>query len=236
MLLVVYFKSMSETSMRKSWEGEHPQYTKYELDDGELPASPWLLWDAWQSEARAVVQHTNEVAISTCGSVAGEVQHLQPTVRMVLLKYYDEALGFCWYSKACSEKGKQLSEVPHVELLWYVKELQRQVRVRGSVSTTSAEEAEKYARSRPRKSQISAYVSRQSSVIESRAALERAYKNAEVAYENEPIPVAEDWTGYVLKPARFEFWQGREDRLHDRIVYTCADAPHGTWSIIRLQP
>lgn len=225
--------------MRKSWELEHPQYTKYTLDDDGLPQSPWALWDSWQSEARAVLQYTNEVVISTCGSVVTRngSQHLQPTARMVLLKYYDETRGFCWYSKAGSEKGTQMCEVPHVEMLWYVRELQRQVRVRGSVSTIRDDEAKEYARSRPRKSQISAYISAQSAVVESRAVLEHAYDKADKAYANTCIPVAEDWTGYVLHPHRFEFWQGRDNRLHDRIIYNCASAHEKrVWSITRLHP
>lgn len=225
--------------MQKSWEREHPQYTKYELGDAYLPPSPWLLWNSWHSDAHRVLQYTNEVAISTCGIVSsqGTQQYLQPTVRMVLLKYYDEALGFCWYSKARSEKGRQLSECPHAELLWYVRELQRQMRVRGSITTTSPEEAQKYACSRPRLSQISAYISEQSAVIESRDVLERVYKDAQDAYKNGDVPVAEDWTGYVLQPTRFEFWQGRKNRLHDRIVYTRVNAhKKSVWNITRLQP
>ncbi len=228
--------------MQKSWKREHPQYTKYKLGDENLPSSPWHLWNTWHSDACTVLPYTNEVAISTCGTVSLQDMHhhLQPTLRMVLLKYYDEALGFCWYSKAYSEKGTQLSEYPYAELLWYVREMQRQMRVRGNVSTISSEEAKKYARERPRLSQISAYISQQSSVIESRDVLEQIYKKAQDMYKNVDIPIAEDWTGYVLQPTRFEFWQGREDRLHDRIVYTrvYSNSSHkkSAWNITRLQP
>ena len=221
----------------KNWQNEHPQYTLYTLEDDSTPQSPWKLWETWQQHAARVMKHTNEIAISTCGTATtGDTTHIQPTVRMALLKKYNEHTGFFWYSKARSEKGLQISEHPWVEILWYARELQRQVRIRGTVCVSLLQDASDYARSRPRKSQISAYISQQSKPIASRKILEQAYKKAEMAYAHTDIPVSKDWALYTLMPLRFEFWQGRADRLHDRIVYERDSVGKRTWTVQRLQP
>lgn len=226
---------------KTDWKSEHPQYTKYTLGDEQLAASPWDLWRDWQAAAQQVMQYANEIALATCGRAHGGRGEApaQPTVRMVLLKKWSEPEGFFWYSKSDSEKGMQLAENPRAEFLWYAGALQRQVRVRGVVELCPRSDAVSYAKERPRESQISAYVSTQSARVASRKALEDLREQAHKNFAGGEVPVSAAWTGYVLRPEQFEFWQGRADRLHDRILYIARGAwnnPQAGWDVIRLQP
>ena len=220
------------------WKKEHPQYNFTTLRDEHIPPTPWILWKQWLEEAGHVLTYTNEIALATA-DLEGNV-----SVRMVLLKYYSEEKGFCWYTNRNSEKGKQLQLNPHASLLWYVKEQQRQVRICGSVQTLPRDDVEKYARARPIKSQISALVSQQSRPIPSKQAMQKKFDTALQTHQNEPIiPVSEEWTGYTLQAHKFEFWQGNSNRLHDRIVFNLAETDDKSapafsqiWSAERLQP
>ena len=156
-----------------------------------------------------------------------------PTARMVLLKEVDQE-GFIFYTNYDSHKGQQIAKNPRVALVFYWDQLTRQVRVEGTVEKVDDALSDQYFQSRPRDSQIGAWASDQSSVIESRELLEEKAKTYQQQYEGEPIPRPPYWGGYRVKPLVIEFWQGRPSRLHDRLRYT--RQPTGQWEIERLAP
>lgn len=155
-----------------------------------------------------------------------------PSVRTVLLKGVD-ARGFLFFTNYESRKGRELAGNPHAALVFYWRELERQVCVAGAVEKLSREESEQYFQSRPRGSQIGAWASQQSTPIPDREFLESRWAEMEQKFPAD-IPVPPFWGGYVLKPERIEFWQGGASRLHDRFEY--ARQPDGTWRIQRLSP
>lgn len=211
------------------WKHEHPQYERYTLEDNSIPPIPWILWEQWQEEASHVLRYTNEIALATA-DVKGHV-----SVRMVLLKHSSEQEGFCWYTNRESEKGRQLTENPFAELLWYNKEHQRQVRIRGNVTELNRDNVCRYAQSRPFLSQVSAYVSEQSAPIESKNMLIEKFDHTQQEFSEKVVPVKDSWVGFSLQPQRFEFWQGNTNRLHDRIVFTY-NINEKSWTTERLQP
>ena len=152
-----------------------------------------------------------------------------PSARIVLLKAFD-ARGFTWFTNYQSEKGRQLDDNPQAELLFYWKALERQVRIRGKVARVSREESVEYFKSRPLGSQIGAVASEQSHPIAGRELLEQ---RVEQLSEQGSVDCPEHWGGFRLVPERFEFWQGRASRLHDRFRFTATDTG---WHIERLQP
>jgi pyridoxamine 5'-phosphate oxidase len=154
-----------------------------------------------------------------------------PSARTVLLKGYDEK-GFLFFTNYGSRKGRELSENPFAELLFYWMDLRKQVRISGRVEKISKEESKKYFKTRPLNSQIGAWASRQSEIIPDRKFLEEKYKEYSEKYK-ENVPLPPFWGGFILIPERFEFWQGRENRLHDRICYM---KKNGEWEIVRLAP
>lgn len=154
-----------------------------------------------------------------------------PSARTVLLKGYDEK-GYLFFTNYESRKGKELSENPFAELLFYWMDLHKQVRISGKVEKVTREESEKYFKTRPLNSQIGAWASKQSEVIPDREFLEQKYREYSEKYK-EDIPLPPFWGGFRLIPERFEFWQGRENRLHDRICYL---KKNGDWEIVRLAP
>jgi pyridoxamine 5'-phosphate oxidase len=157
----------------------------------------------------------------------------RPSARVVLLKGLDER-GFIFYTNYHSRKGHELEENPEAALVFYWPEQERQVCVAGQVSKLPASESEAYFRSRPRGSRIGAWASDQSAVMQDRAELEAKWKQFEERFPGEDIPCPPHWGGFVLAPARLEFWQGRLNRLHDRFRYT--RLPDGNWLIERLSP
>ncbi len=159
--------------------------------------------------------------------------HGRPSARAVLLKGVDER-GFIFFTNYDSRKGHELAENPHAALVFYWAELERQVCIAGDVSKLSEVESEAYFRSRPRGSRLAAWASRQSDVIRDRIELEEEWKNLEIRYAGQEVPRPPYWGGYVLRPTRVEFWQGRPNRLHDRFRYT--RQPDGHWLIERLAP
>jgi pyridoxamine 5'-phosphate oxidase len=157
--------------------------------------------------------------------------HGCPSSRIVLLKGLD-ARGFLFYTNYLSRKGTELEQNPNASLVFYWPDQERQVCVAGAVSKLSREESEAYFKSRPRGSRIGAWASRQSAVVKDRAELERTWADFEAKYPGD-VPIPPHWGGYVLRPDRIEFWQGRPNRLHDRFRY----ARHETgWHIDRLAP
>jgi len=156
-----------------------------------------------------------------------------PAVRIVLLKGFDQD-GFVFFTNYQSEKGKQLDGNPRAALGFYWIELDRQIRVNGTVEKTSREESEHYFHSRPPGSQLGAWASRQSEVIDGRRVLDARMAEVTERYRDKPIPLPPHWGGYRLKPEAIEFWQGRANRLHDRFRYM--RLTDGSWCIERLSP
>ena len=157
----------------------------------------------------------------------------RPSARVVLLKGVDKR-GFVFYTNYDSRKGQELAENPQAALVFYWSEQEREVCVAGEVSKLTPAESDAYFKSRPRGSRIAACVSQQSAVVRDRAALEEKWTQMEAQYAGQEIPRPPNWGGYVLCPARIEFWQGRPNRLHDRFRYT--RQPDKTWLIERLSP
>ncbi len=156
-----------------------------------------------------------------------------PSVRYVLVKQFDEH-GFVFFSNYESRKGRELQANPRAALLFYWEALGRQVRIEGSVERVAREDSIAYARSRGRGSQLGALASPQSRVIESRELLEQRVAELADRYQNRELPLAEGWGGFRVLPATYEFWQQREDRLHDRLRYTREESTD--WRIERLAP
>ena len=167
----------------------------------------------------------------TAMSIATATKKGIPSVRTVLLKGYDEK-GFLFFTNYKSKKGKELIANPVAELLFYWRDLRRQVRISGKVEMVTKQESEDYFNSRPLKSRIGAWASKQSKVIPDREYLEEQFKEFAKKYKKD-VPLPSYWGGFRLIPERFEFWQGRENRLHDRIYYI---KKNSKWKIVRLAP
>jgi pyridoxamine 5'-phosphate oxidase len=198
------------------------------LREEDVDPDPLRQFGAWHKDARLVgLREPGAMAVAT--STAEGV----PSVRMVLLKGYDER-GFVFYTNYNSRKGGELEANPHAALLFYWDPLGRQVRIEGHIDRTSAQESASYVHSRPRRSQLSALASPQSQVIESRSDLEHRAADLASLYMGTDVPLPDAWGGFRLSPKSFEFWQHREDRLHDRLLYTIG-ANRG-WRLQRLAP
>ncbi|MEX0721797.1 MAG: pyridoxamine 5'-phosphate oxidase, partial [Balneolaceae bacterium] len=156
----------------------------------------------------------------------------KPHSRIVLLKGYNED-GFIFFTNYASDKGKDLEQNPNAALCFFWIELERQVRIEGTVEKIPKADSENYFKSRPHKSQIGALASNQSEVVENREFLEKKFEELSEKYTEDNVDMPETWGGYLVKPTMFEFWQGRRSRLHDRIKYTLED---GEWGIRRLSP
>ena len=202
-------------------------YGQARLDETDVADDPIDQFTRWFEEAlKAEVNEPNAMSVATVDEDG------RPTSRIVLVKQFD-ARGFTWYTNYDSQKGRQLASKPFAALLFFWSELERQVRIEGTVEHTSAEESDKYFNSRPLKSRLSAIASEQSAPIASRAALEQHYEEVARQYGETP-PRPQHWGGFRLVPERIEFWQGRRSRFHDRIVYTRQE--DGSWTRQRLQP
>jgi pyridoxamine 5'-phosphate oxidase len=187
---------------------------------------PIPAFHAWFEEAKA-----SELNDPNAMSLATATSDGIPSVRIVLLKRLDER-GFSFYTNADSRKGGELRGNPHAALAFHWKSLLRQVRVEGTISEVSAEEADAYFHSRARISQIGAWASEQSRPLPSRTTLEERTRHFEALYPGE-IPRPPYWTGFLLAPSRIEFWQDRPFRLHDRVVF---ERQEGTWTRHLLYP
>jgi pyridoxamine 5'-phosphate oxidase len=202
-------------------------YGQASLDENGVDRDPILQFTRWFEEAlKAEVNEPNAMSVATVGADG------RPSSRIVLVKQFDPR-GFTWYTNYDSQKGQELLSKPFAALLFFWSELERQVRIEGTVERTTAEESDKYFNSRPLKSRLSAIASEQSAPIASRAALEHNYEDTARQYGEAP-PRPSNWGGFRLVPERIEFWQGRRSRFHDRIVYTRQE--DGSWTRQRLQP
>ena len=197
------------------------------LSEDEVAADPVAQFAQWYEGAQAVVKPLPEAVALATATRAG-----RPSARMVLLKSFD-AHGFVFYTHYGSRKGRDLARNSRASLLFYWGEAGRQVRVDGRVQKLSARESDDYFATRPRGSQLSAWASPQSAVLADRGALERRFAALARRYPG-AVPRPPQWGGYRMVPEAFEFWQGREDRLHDRILYRRARG--GRWVIERLAP
>ena len=204
------------------------QYAKLKLERSDLDADPFSQFDAWYREVLdSEADFPNAVTLSTAS--AGGV----PSSRVVLLKGCD-ARGFSFYSNSISRKGREIAENPFASLCFWWPEFERQVKVEGEVNFLPDAEADEYFATRPRRSRAAACVSRQSEVLESRRLLEERYESLLLKRKGKSIARPDSWKGYVVSPERFEFWQGRENRLHDRFSYLRRLG--GDWEISRLYP
>lgn len=203
-------------------------YVQSSLSETDVLADPIAQFQKWFDEAvKAQVMEPNAMSLSTVSPDG------KPSSRIVLIKQFDER-GFTWYTNYHSDKGQQLEHNPHAALLFFWGELERQVRIEGTVVKTTAAESDEYFNVRPLQSRLSAIASQQSAPIADRATLERHYEAVAAAVGDAPPPRPAHWGGYRLQPERIEFWQGRRSRFHDRIVFT--RGADGQWSRQRLQP
>jgi pyridoxamine 5'-phosphate oxidase len=203
------------------------EYMLRKLNEKDIEKDPFLQLKLWIDEAiEAKVCEPTALSLSTVSPDG------KPSSRIVLLKELSDK-GLVFFTNYESQKGKELLNNPFGALLFFWPELQRQVRIEGKAEKISKNESAAYFSSRPRGSQLSALSSPQSSVVPKREDLEKLRDDLERKYENKDIPKPENWGGYILIPDYFEFWQGRENRLHDRIVFS---KKGHDWKIERLAP
>jgi pyridoxamine 5'-phosphate oxidase len=199
-----------------------------ELDENNVEKNPIDLFRQWFNEARACGARLPEsMTLATADSNG------KPSARVVLLKGVDDA-GFVFYTNYRSRKAVELDENPQGALVFYWSQIDRQVRVEGRVERVSSQESDAYFQTRPRESQLGAIASPQSEVIESRKFLEDRFRELDQQYGDGPVERPAHWGGYRVVPERIEFWQNREGRLHDRILYE--RSTKGSWTIKRLAP
>jgi pyridoxamine 5'-phosphate oxidase len=197
------------------------------LSRNDLNDDPFLQFESWFKQAEAVDHpYANAMSLATSGN------DLMPSVRTVLLKIFDEK-GFVFFTNYMSDKASQLSENPQAGLLFHWLELQRQVKITGQVEKISTAESIKYFATRPRGSQLGAWCSDQSHVLQSRTMLESQWDKMKQRFSDGEVPLPDFWGGYRVIPSCVEFWQGRENRLHDRFVY---QRNAEGWNIQRLAP
>jgi pyridoxamine 5'-phosphate oxidase len=202
-------------------------YSQNELLEENVLENPFKQFEKWFKEAFDVqILEPNAMTLST-------VSDGKPHARIVLLKGFDEN-GFVFYTNYLSSKGNEVAQTPFVSLTFFWSDLERQVRIEGSIEKVSELESDYYYHSRPRGSQIGAWVSNQSSVIKGREVIEQRLAELEKEFKDEEIiPRPAHWGGYCVYPERIEFWQGRPNRLHDLILYTKFG---DNWKIERLSP
>ena len=204
-------------------QSKTPGLTRKNVDPN--PFKQFEQWFQAATEAEPVLPEAVSLATAT--------REGRLSSRMVLLKDFDET-GFVFYSNYESRKGLELAENPNAALVFYWRQLERQICITGTVSKVSREESEAYFRTRPRGSQIGALTSSQSQVVASREVLENRFQQLMAEYEGREIPLPSYWGGYRLSPSTIEFWQGRSDRLHDRFLYQRQSG--GPWQLERLSP
>ncbi|WP_251979448.1 pyridoxamine 5'-phosphate oxidase [Salinibacter ruber] len=206
------------------------EYARAELSRDHVTDDPIEQFRAWFDEAEdAELEEPNAMTLATAATDG------TPSARIVLLKGLDDR-GFHFYTNYESRKGTDLTQNPHAALVFLWKPLERQVRIEGTVERLPAEESTEYFHRRPRGAQMGAWASPQSRVVDSRADLEENLDTVKAEYEDEDeIPRPSHWGGYVVRPTEVEFWQGRPNRLHDRLRYRRSD-PAGDWTLERLAP
>lgn len=215
------------TNNDRNYESERREYHAPPLHKKDLPETPLILAETWFDNA-----HKTTILDPTAATLSTVSKDLTPKSRIILIKEITEE-GFIFYSNYESQKGQDLEQNDNASLLVYWDELNRQLKIEGKVKKISKEKSEAYFHSRPKDSQIVASISRQSHVIESRNALETKFETLKKEISTKELSLPKEWGGYILKPHYYEFWQGRENRLHDRIRYKKEGA---TWKKERIQP
>lgn len=209
-------------------KSESKQYNPFELLEKDLDPDPFKQFGFWFDAAQdAGLVHPDAFALATVSEEG------RPSARMLLLKGFDES-GFVFYTNSESRKGQELHGNSNAAICFWWDKLERQVRIEGKVERVPGEEADLYFSTRPRGSRLGAWASRQSRVIEGREYLDRQYHKFELDYADMDIPRPGYWNGYRLVPSTIEFWQGRPNRLHDRLRYR--KRRDGGWVIERLAP
>jgi pyridoxamine 5'-phosphate oxidase len=198
------------------------------LDEAQVNTDPFKQFEKWFEEA-IDANPTTANAMTLCTVTREGV----PSARIVLLRNFS-CDGFVFYTNYTSQKGKEMLDSPDVCLNFFWPELERQVRINGSVVKQSAAESDRYFESRPTGSKLGAWASPQSTEVENRGELEKRYNEQELKFENGNIPRPPHWGGYVVIPYYFEFWQGRPSRFHDRITYSLRE--NKEWKIKRIAP
>jgi pyridoxamine 5'-phosphate oxidase len=219
--------SKNQISTLESIQSFRKEYSLAELDQNKVAKNPFSQFLEWFADVqKAGFFEPNAMTLATVGL------DNKPTQRVLLMKDFSEN-GILFFTNYESKKAFDLQNNNAASILFYWPELERQVRIEGSVSKTREEDSDKYFSLRPRGSQIAGAISPQSTVIQDRQILEGLFLEASKKYEGQDISRPKNWGGYCLKPIYFEFWQGRENRLHDRITYRLSN---NTWLIERLAP
>lgn len=204
------------------------EYRRGALLEDNVGSDPFQLFAAWLQDAvENGIREPNAMTLATADAEG------RPSARVVLLKSYDEG-GFVWFTNYASRKGRELAANPYAALVFWWGDLERQVRIEGQVEQTSAAESDAYYGSRPLGARLGAWVSAQSSVIANRAVLEDRLQELTAHYAQSEPQRPPFWGGYRLRPQVIEFWQGGENRLHDRLVYRREET--GAWRMERLAP
>ncbi len=212
---------MSIDALRQEYMGNH-------LSESELGSDPIETFRSWFDLANKTegIPEPNAMTLATVDSAG------QASARIVLLKGL-EPEGFVFYTNYLSRKGKDIDASSNAALVFWWEPLHRQVRIEGTVEKVGRDESQTYFDSRPRGSRVGAWVSQQSSVIDSRQFLDKTLDDYEAKFEGQDVPLPDHWGGYIVKPHMVEFWQGGERRLHDRIRFR---QQSGAWEIDRLSP
>lgn len=202
-------------------------YTLKTLDITDLNPNPISQFRLWMEEAiHAQVPEVNAFVLSTVSAEG------KPSGRVVLLRDGNES-GFSFFTNYLSRKGEDIAATPYASATFFWEPLQRQVRIAGTIEKLSATDSDEYFASRPRESQLGAWASHQSQILDTRQTLEERLIELDQQYKDQPIPRPPHWGGYLIKPTEIEFWQGRTSRLHDRFLYTLKGT---SWGVVRLNP
>ncbi|MCQ6959427.1 pyridoxamine 5'-phosphate oxidase [Mucilaginibacter aquariorum] len=213
---------------QKDIENLRQDYNAASLNETDVDANPMRQFDKWFNEAiNFKVHEPNAMTLATA------THDGRPSARIVLLKGFNDE-GFKFYTNYLSRKGKEISKNPLGALVFHWGDMERQIRIEGTIDKLDRDYSDKYFHSRPKLSQIGAVASPQSQEITSREELEQRMAQLEIEYADSTVPKPSFWGGYVLRPRLIEFWQGRSSRLHDRIVYKKTD--NKNWKIVRLAP
>lgn len=214
-------KTFKTANLREFYEGKP-------LNENIIEKNPFKLFEEWFDEAvRKNILEPNAMTLATADSEG------RPSARIVLLKDFDEK-GFVFFTNYDSRKGKQIAENNSAALVFWWGDIARQIRIEGMAEKISEDKSDHYFNSRPRGSQLGAFVSKQSEKIPDYASLEKEFDRVSKKYKDQKIPRPANWGGYRVKPVVFEFWQGRENRLHDRLRFTKSNTD--TWKLERLSP
>jgi len=202
-------------------------FTLETLDEKDTEESPFKQFEKWFKQAvDSKILDANAMNISSC-------INNKPSSRIVLLRGFNED-GLVFYTNYNSKKSKELIQNPHIAINFFWPELQRQIRIEGVCEKQNPAESDRYFEARPRKSKLGAWASPQSEEVENREVLEKLLEDFENKFKDKEVPRPDFWGGFVIKPSFFEFWQGREGRLHDRITYKLSD--NNSWKRARIAP